>query len=141
MRKSQAREVRHYNRSDSPRIRWSEDLHRSFIDAVDCLGGHQSKFNLIYLISFDRSIHPSIDPSIDRWWLVSQFHLWMDIYMGWLNISSINLIYFAEATPKRILHLMNVNGLGVAHIKSHLQVLINRVISILFYLNLHQLTS
>lgn len=29
---------------------------------------------------------------------------------------------FAEATPKRILQMMNVKGLKLSHIKSHLQV-------------------
>ncbi|KAF3322516.1 Myb family transcription factor [Carex littledalei] len=33
------RGVRQYNRSDIPRMRWTEDLHRRFVDAIDCLGG------------------------------------------------------------------------------------------------------
>nr|CAD1834561.1 unnamed protein product [Ananas comosus var. bracteatus] len=31
--------VRQYNRSQVPRIRWTEELHRCFVDAVDRLGG------------------------------------------------------------------------------------------------------
>ncbi|KAM0948658.1 putative transcription factor MYB-HB-like family [Dioscorea sansibarensis] len=34
------RSVRQYNRSETPRMRWTEDLHRLFVEAVDCLGGH-----------------------------------------------------------------------------------------------------
>ncbi|KAF7111003.1 hypothetical protein CFC21_111058 [Triticum aestivum] len=39
MRGFERRGVRQYNRSDDPRMRWTEELHRQFIEAVDCLGG------------------------------------------------------------------------------------------------------
>ncbi|KAJ4732266.1 Homeodomain-like superfamily protein [Rhynchospora pubera] len=39
MRGIERRGVRQYNRSDIPRMRWTEDLHRRFLDAIDCLGG------------------------------------------------------------------------------------------------------
>ncbi|KAG0487962.1 hypothetical protein HPP92_006773 [Vanilla planifolia] len=59
--------VRPYNRSKTPRLRWTPDLHTSFIRAVERLGGQ------------------------DR------------------------------ATPKLVLQMMNVRGLSIAHVKSHLQ--------------------
>ncbi|KAF7098054.1 hypothetical protein CFC21_099823 [Triticum aestivum] len=39
MRGFERRGVRQYIRSDEPRMRWTEELHRQFIEAVDCLGG------------------------------------------------------------------------------------------------------
>ncbi|XP_078447657.1 uncharacterized protein LOC144716423 [Wolffia australiana] len=59
--------VRQYNRSKNPRLRWTPDLHRCFVHAVEKLGGQD------------------------------------------------------EATPKLILQMMNVRGLNMAHVKSHLQ--------------------
>ncbi|KAI3716887.1 hypothetical protein L1987_68100 [Smallanthus sonchifolius] len=57
--------VRSYNRSRVPRLRWTNELHQCFVNAVQELGG---------------------------------------------------------ATPKRILPMMNVMGVTLSHIKSHLQV-------------------
>ncbi|KAF0934326.1 hypothetical protein E2562_024813 [Oryza meyeriana var. granulata] len=60
------RAARQYNRSKVPRLRWTAELHRSFVRAIDCLGGQHT-------------------------------------------------------TPKLILQLMDVRGLTISHVKSHLQ--------------------
>ncbi|CAN6294446.1 unnamed protein product [Urochloa humidicola] len=59
--------VRQYNRSKVPRLRWTPDLHRRFVDAIQRLGGQH------------------------------------------------------KATPKRVMQLMDVRGLTISHVKSHLQ--------------------
>jgi len=37
--------VRQYIRSKVPRLRWTPELHRCFVHAIDSLGGHQSKWS------------------------------------------------------------------------------------------------
>ncbi|KAK3027924.1 hypothetical protein RJ639_040607 [Escallonia herrerae] len=59
--------VRQYVRSKMPRLRWTPDLHRSFVHAIERLGGQE------------------------------------------------------RSTPKLVLQAMNVRGLSISHVKSHLQ--------------------
>ncbi|KAL6206715.1 hypothetical protein ACLB2K_023962 [Fragaria x ananassa] len=61
--------VRPYVRSKLPRLRWTPQLHLSFLHALELLGGQE------------------------------------------------------RATPKLVLQLMNVRGLSISHVKSHLQVM------------------
>ena len=42
--------IRPYVRSNSPRLRWTDDLHRCFVRAVERLGGEDSKSFLILII-------------------------------------------------------------------------------------------
>jgi len=36
--------VRQYVRSKVPRLRWTPELHRCFVYAIETLGGHQSMY-------------------------------------------------------------------------------------------------
>lgn len=94
--------VRQYVRSKMPRLRWTPDLHLSFVHAVERLGGQES-------------MHAS---------LTSQFQFMIMHASNFVLIDLFKLIV-AEATPKLVLQLMNVRGLSIAHVKSHLQVLEN----------------
>ncbi|KAF7827494.1 putative Myb family transcription factor [Senna tora] len=38
--------VRQYIRSKVPRLRWTPELHRCFVHAIDSLGGHHSKYRI-----------------------------------------------------------------------------------------------
>lgn len=40
--------VRQYVRSKLPRLRWTPDLHRSFVHAIERLGGQESKSLYLY---------------------------------------------------------------------------------------------
>lgn len=43
-------ETRRYVRSREPRLRWTQDLHQSFVRAIEQLGGHESEHASMHLI-------------------------------------------------------------------------------------------
>ena len=47
MKNSQRIGVRQYNKSELPRLRWTTELHELFVEAVEHLGGKDSKFLFI----------------------------------------------------------------------------------------------
>lgn len=44
--------VRSYNKSEMPRRRWTADLHRHFVYAVDELGGKESIYMNVFLVQY-----------------------------------------------------------------------------------------
>jgi hypothetical protein len=97
---NQGGSVRPYVRSKNPRLRWTPELHLCFLRAVARLGGqdrkHQTSLSVLPIYFF----------TPDRCWLI------------------VHSCAFTGATPKLVLQLMNVNGLSIGHVKSHLQVYI-----------------
>ncbi|GJN02036.1 hypothetical protein PR202_ga19350 [Eleusine coracana subsp. coracana] len=87
--------VRRYIRSKEPRMRWTAELHHSFLRAIECLGGQDSAFFFLPLFAS---------------------HV---VGVQWLIATVVVLI--AEATPKLILRFMGAKGLTISHVKSHLQ--------------------
>lgn len=85
--------------SPKQRMRWTPELHETLVEAVNKLGGSESSFSLLAFCH----------------------------YACWLAISHFEkkFTFNAEATPKGVLKLMNVDGLTIYHVKSHLQVTIH----------------
>ncbi|XP_020417261.1 protein PHR1-LIKE 2 isoform X2 [Prunus persica] len=75
-----------------PRLRWTADLHERFVDAVTQLGGSSSLLLFSFILLF-------------------QYPLCLNLFV----------LYLIEATPKAIMRTMNVKGLTLFHLKSHLQ--------------------
>jgi hypothetical protein len=89
--------VRQYIRSKVPRLRWTPELHRCFVHAIERLGGqHSNSLSLSLSLSLVLASFTDICPCYSS---------------------------FVEATPKLVLQLMDVKGLTISHVKSHLQVI------------------
>lgn len=75
--------VRPYVRSPVPRLRWTPELHRCFLNAVDMLGGHHSTF----LFSFDPTkMQPFVTLFHSSFWKkASHFLLLCFVYIKFLN--------------------------------------------------------
>lgn len=57
LKSSSSTVVRPYVRSKVPRLRWSADLHRCFVHAVERLGGEDSKYLRLSLMSMSSFLH------------------------------------------------------------------------------------
>lgn len=102
--------VRQYIRSKVPRLRWTPDLHHCFVHAIERLGGQDSMFLFSSFPSF---------PFACFFFSFSFLSPWI------VSLHGLKCWYFSfhvEATPKLVLQLMDVRGLTISHVKSHLQV-------------------
>lgn len=79
------------------RMRWTPELHESFVEAVNKLGGSESMFPSCSALKECFQIHES------------ENHPYCSLFI-------------AGATPKGVLKIMKVEGLTIYHVKSHLQV-------------------
>jgi hypothetical protein len=105
--------VRQYVRSKVPRLRWTPELHRCFVHAIERLGGQDSEYSSCWIIAFFcfRFFGSSI----------LALMLTMCLFGSFLFLFPPRL-FSVEATPKLVLQLMDVKGLTISHVKSHLQV-------------------
>lgn len=101
--------VRQYVRSKVPRLRWTPELHQCFLHAIERLGGQHSKYHVVVVVVVIIVSYYTAHLSVFMAFRVSLFDPFV-----WCVIS--------EATPKLVLQLMDVRGLTISHVKSHLQV-------------------
>jgi len=81
-----------------PRLKWTCDLHHKFIEAVNQLGGPNSTYFCLFFIFI---------------------FMFLDcLFLIYLVV----LFMFVEATPKGLMKVMEIPGLTLYHLKSHLQV-------------------
>ena len=136
--------VRQYIRSKVPRLRWTPDLHHCFVHAIERLGGQDSMWFAIFklfcffvwlLVMLCSSLLVSeSSPEVRMIIVFRDLFYQMEVFYFVLMI----IIVLAEATPKLVLQLMDVRGLTISHVKSHLQVymiLPSSINSILFLLH------
>lgn len=112
--------VRPYVRSKMPRLRWTPDLHRCFVHAVERLGGEESKLELHIIL------HISV-----KFCFFFFFFFFCFMLLIWYSNEPFWCL-LAGATPKMVLQIMNVNGLTISHVKSHLQVQIGSFLWVIF---------
>ena len=113
------KKIRPYVRSKMPRLRWTPDLHLRFVHAVQRLGGQESEF-LNYFNCFNFGFQYFV-------FVINSSKVGSQNFMFNLVLCllfNIDFIFGIGATPKLVLQLMNVKGLSIAHVKSHLQVII-----------------
>ncbi|KAL6312038.1 hypothetical protein AAG906_027236 [Vitis piasezkii] len=100
-----------------PRLKWTRELHALFVDAVNQLGGHESRtFSALILLG------PHLRPS--GWTpfcvIYAFYFICTDSIHGIFLVDSL-VFSNVEATPKAIMKIMRVRGLTLYHLKSHLQ--------------------
>lgn len=91
--------------NQKPRMRWSPELHDCFLEAVKKLDGPESMLKASFSY-YNYIICLSV--------------LSPDYFV--LTKHNTVIIIWAEATPKAVMKMMNVEGLTIYQVKSHLQV-------------------
>ena len=73
--------VRQYIRSKVPRLRWTPDLHQCFLQAIEMLGGQDSKFFYLLMLSTVASCS-------------CLFLSFISSFSFWLLLSSVSILSF-----------------------------------------------
>ncbi|OEL36608.1 Myb family transcription factor PHL7 [Dichanthelium oligosanthes] len=94
------------NMAGRQRLRWTNELHDRFVEAVTQLGGPDSP---IVSVLFKKTIRKSVLVTV----ILGSF---ICLLYNYLNVTG--------ATPKGVLRIMGVPGLTIYHVKSHLQVIL-----------------
>ncbi|KAG6499095.1 hypothetical protein ZIOFF_038851 [Zingiber officinale] len=107
------------NLASRQRLRWTNELHNCFIDAVTQLGGPDRHLITIIICQNFRGLMKILLP---RLLLLEMFNSYEVLFNFQL------LVHLAKfslpttgATPKGVLRIMGVPGLTIYHVKSHLQ--------------------
>ncbi|KAJ0815199.1 putative transcription regulator Homeodomain-LIKE family [Helianthus annuus] len=58
--------VRQYVRSKMPRLRWTRELHHAFVNTIERLGGHDSKFSKLFQYIYNQLIWYKEEISFDQ---------------------------------------------------------------------------
>ena len=93
------------------RLRWTPELHKCFREAVKELGGAESEGYKSWIFFYHPWHHVYVNPLKMRFGILITLSFFFFCFSG-----------NPEATPKCVLKLMNIPGLQLSHIKSHLQV-------------------
>ncbi|KAG6495095.1 hypothetical protein ZIOFF_042886 [Zingiber officinale] len=96
------------NLASRQRLRWTNELHNCFIDAVTQLGGPDRSLITIIICQNFRGLMKILLP---RLLLLEMFN----------SYEVLSILPTTGATPKGVLRIMGVPGLTIYHVKSHLQ--------------------
>nr|GEV97715.1 homeodomain-like protein [Tanacetum cinerariifolium] len=130
--------VRPYVRSKNPRLRWTPDLHLRFVQAIDRLGGQEkevdhnssggSSRHKNGSTSSNSTVEETSDKKTGGSGSVRPYVRSKNPRLRWTPDLHLRFVQAIErlggqerATPKLVLQLMNIKGLSISHVKSHLQ--------------------
>ncbi|XVF31965.1 hypothetical protein REPUB_Repub17cG0041000 [Reevesia pubescens] len=113
-----------------PRLRWTHELHTYFVDAVNHLGGPHILLITLHSRNVLYTRPDACGKFVNLYSVVLlsytlPFNALCRVLMVLLSFDDCDqrthLAFVAKATPKAVLDVMDIDGLGLFHVKSHLQ--------------------